>query len=173
MWRHILTHPTRGLFLYAVGWFIASFVIWLWLVDSLAIPEVLVGLAAAALATILALLVWRYSPVRFRPRARWVRLLRGVPMGVLRDSTILALVLWRRLVQGERSRGAFRLVPFSGVGDDAESAAWRAFATVATSITPNTYVIGIDRERKAALVHQLMSESPEKLRRRVVGTDPA
>lgn len=168
-----MAHPPRGWLLYTVGWFIASFAIWLWLVDSLALPEVLVGLAVAALAATLALAMWRYSLVRFRPRLRWVGLLKGVPIGVLRDSGVLGVVLWRRLVQRERSRGAFRVVPFSGVGDDAESATWRAFAIVATSITPNTYVIGVDRERKVALVHQLMPERAEQLRRRVVGADPA
>lgn len=169
-----MARPTRELVLYTVGWFLASFALWLWLVDSLALPEVWVGLAVAALATILALAVWLFSPVRFRPRVRWARLLSGVPLGVLRDSGILGLALWRRLARGERSRGAFRLVRFPAAGDDdPESVTWRAFVIAATSITPNTYVIGVDRERKTVLVHQLVPESAEQLRRGVVGADSA
>ena len=169
-----MARPGRELVLYTLGWFLASFALWLWFVDSLALAEVWVGLAVAALATVLALAVWLFSPVRFRPRVRWARLLSGVPLGVLRDSGILALALWRRLARGERPRSAFRLVPFSGVGDDPESVTWRAFAIVGTSITPNTYVIGVDRERKAALVHQLVpDESAARVRRRVVGADSA
>jgi hypothetical protein len=39
------------LVLYTLGWFIVSFALWLWFVDSLALPEVWVGLAAALAAT--------------------------------------------------------------------------------------------------------------------------
>ena len=168
-----MARPTRGRFLYAVGWFIFSFAIWLWLVDSTELPELVLGLTVAALATALALVVRRASPFSFRPRLRWVSLLKGAPIGILRDSGILALVLWRRLILGRAPRSAFRVVPFSRVDDDPESAALRALSITATSITPNTLAIGIDKERKAALVHQLVPESGEKLRRRAVGADPA
>jgi multisubunit Na+/H+ antiporter MnhE subunit len=167
-------NAARGLVLYTSGWFIVSFALWLWFVDSLALPEAWVGLAVAALATTLALVVWLYSPVRFRPRVRWARWLRGVPLGVLRDSGVLGLALWRRLARGERPRSAFRLVPFPDAGDDdPESVTWRAFVIAATSITPNTYVIGVDCERKTVLVHQLVPDSAEQVRRRVVGADSA
>lgn len=169
-----MAHSTRGLVLYTVGWFIISFALWLWFVDSLALPEIWVGLAVAALATALALMERHYSPSRFRPRARWALLLKRVPGEVLRDSGVLAVALWRRLARGERTRSAFRIVPFSRVGDDdPEPVTWRAFVTAATSITPNTYVIGVDRERQAVLVHQLVPDSAEQVRHKVVGADPA
>lgn len=168
-----MAHPTRGSLLYAVGWFIFSFAIWLWFVDSTVLAELLLGLTVAALATALALAVRSFSPFSFRPRLRWVSLLKGAPIGILRDSGFLALVLWRRLILGKKPRSTFRMVPFSRVDDDPESAALRALAIAGTSITPNTLVIGIDQERKAALVHQLAPESREKLRQRVVGADPA
>lgn len=169
-----MARPTRGLVFYTIGWFIVSFALWLWYVDSLALPEVWFGLAVAALATALALVERHFSPVRFYLRVYWARFLTGVPLGVLRDAGILGVALWRRLARGEQPRSAFRLVRFSEAGgDDPESVTWRAFVIAATSITPNTYVIGVDRERKTALVHQLVPESADQLRRGVVGADSA
>jgi multisubunit Na+/H+ antiporter MnhE subunit len=150
---------------YLLGWWIALFVVWLLLVDSLARPEVAAGPAAALLAAVAALAVRAQTGVRFRLRRGWFRQLGGVPWSVLRDSGILAVALWRRLVRGEHPRSLLRLVPIQAAGDEPEAAAWRAFATIVTSIAPNTYVIGIDRERGVALVHQLVADDPERLRR--------
>jgi multisubunit Na+/H+ antiporter MnhE subunit len=159
---------------YTIGWFIVSFALWLWYVDSLALPEVWFGLAVAALATALALVERHYSPVRFYLRVRWVRLLRSVPLGVLRDAGVLGIALWRRLARGERPRSAFRLVRLSEAGgDDPESVTWRAFVIASTSITPNTYVIGVNQEGKTALIHQLVPDNAEHVRRKVVGANSA
>jgi multisubunit Na+/H+ antiporter MnhE subunit len=158
--------------MYLLGWWVVLFGLWLLLVDTLTYPEVLAGAVAAAIAAFVALEVRLHSNVRFQPRLRWLLLLGNVPGGILRDSATLAAVLWRRLVRGERPHGAFRTLRFSACADNPESAAWRAFATVTTSITPNTYVIGFDRERGIALIHQLVPDPPEKLRNTPVGMDP-
>jgi multisubunit Na+/H+ antiporter MnhE subunit len=154
-----------------LGWWIALFVVWLLLVDSLARPEVAAGPAAALLAAGAALAVRAHTGVRFRPRLGWFRRLAAVPWSVLRDSGILAVALWRRVVRGEHPRSLARLVPTQATGDDPEAAAWRAFATIVTSIAPNTYVIGIDREGGMALVHQLVVDELERLRRTLARPD--
>ena len=154
---------------YALTWWIVLLGLWLLFVDSLARPEVLVGLAAAALASLAALGIRARGGVRYHFRWRWLLLLRGVPAGVLRDSWLLATLLWRRLVRGERPAAAFRTVPFPIDGDDPTSAARRAFIVTATSIAPNTYVVRVDREQRTALIHQLGPDPSDQTRSPLVG----
>lgn len=159
--------------IYLFIWFVVLVGWWLLLVDSLFYAEILAGLAAAVLAVLVVLGVRRHSAARFRPRLRWLLWLIPIPAGVLRDSAVLAAVLWRRLARGEHPQSAFRAVRFPAWADDPESAAWRAFSTAATSLTPNTYVIGIDQERRTILVHQLVPDSPQRLQQVLVGTEPS
>lgn len=156
---------------YLVIWWVILFGVWFLLVDSLERPEVSAGPAAALLAAGAALAVRAHTGVRFRARLGWLRRLVGVPWNVLRDAGILAVALARRIVRGERPRSVLRTVEVRATGDDPESAAWRAYATVMTSIAPNTYVIGIDRERGVALVHQLVGDDPARLRRSLTRPD--
>jgi len=79
---------------------------------------------------------------------------------VVVDCRIVMGAVWRRLARREPVRGAFTAFPFSCGGDDAEAAARRALYVMAISLTPNTFVIGIDRENDVMLVHQLVSTNP-------------
>lgn len=152
-------------------WWMVLFGIWLVLVDSLAHPEV----AAAPLAALLGLLavygVSRTSNLTFHARVRWLTALASVPWQVLRDTAVLTRALWRHLVRHERRAGAFRLVPTVHIDDEAEATAFRAFATAGTSFAPNTYVIGIDRDRCTILIHQLVPVPVEQLQQDVIGAD--
>ncbi len=154
---------------YALTWWIVLLGLWLLFVDSLARPEVLVGLAAAAIATLAALGIHARGGVRYHFRWRWLLLLRGVPADVLRDSWLLAALLWRRIVRGERTAGAFRTVPFLITGDDPTSAARRAFVVTATSVAPNTYVVRVDRAQGTTLIHQLVPDPPDQARSPLAG----
>lgn len=162
----------RHVLMYVVGWWAVLFGVWFLLVDSLAHPEVAAGPLAALLAALVALGVRRNSLARYRFRLRWLLALRRVPWGVLRDTVIVMAALWRRIVRRERARSAFRTVGYPVTGDDPESAAWRAFCTFATSVTPNTFVVGIDRDRATILLHQLVPEDPAHVRRSVIGAAP-
>ena len=156
---------------YALLWWVVLLGLWLLFVDTLALAEVLVGLGAAALAALAALGIHAYGGTRFRFRVRWLLLLRDVPASTLRDCATLGVVLWRRLIRGERARGAFRTIPFP-IHDGPTSAAWRAFVAGATSIAPNTYVIRFDRERDTVIVHQLVPDPPERVESLLVGGAP-
>jgi len=151
-----------------VAWWAVLVLLWLLSVTSFARPEVLVGLVAAALGAALALGVRARTHGLGRPRARWLLLLRGVPLAVVRDTVLVLGVLWRRVARGERPRGVLRQVRVP-VGDDPNGEAWRAFVITATSVAPNAYVIGIDQERGTALIHQLAPTSPDKARAAVIG----
>ena len=155
----------------ALGWWLAIFFLWLLYVDTLEPAELLVGVAASALAALAPLAIYRHGGLRFRPRLRWLTLLAHVPREVLRDSAIVLAALWRRLVRQEQVHGAFRRVPFAATGDDAEQAAWRGVAVAVTSIAPNTYVLGIDADEGYALIHQLVPQAPDEVRSSVVGAE--
>jgi multisubunit Na+/H+ antiporter MnhE subunit len=156
---------------YVLLWWAVLLGLWLLFVDTLALAEVLVGLGAAALATLAALGIHAYGGTRFRFRVRWLLLLRDVPASTLRDCATLGVVLWRHLIRGERARGAFRTIPFP-IHDGPTSAAWRAFVAGATAIAPNTYVIRFDRERGTVIVHQLVPDPPERMESLLVGGAP-
>ena len=156
---------------YVLLWWAVLLGLWLLFVDTLALAEVLVGLGAAALATLAALGIHAYGGTRFRFRVRWLLLLRDVPASTLRDCATLGVVLWRHLIRGERARGAFRTIPFP-IHEGPTSAAWRAFVAGATSIAPNTYVIRFDRERDTVIVHQLVPDPPERVESLLVGGAP-
>lgn len=157
---------------YFLAWWAVLFGIWIVLVDSLEHPEYVAGPVAAVLAAMVALGLRVYGGVRFRPRLGWLQLLAPVPGGVLRDCGVLLLVLWRRVALRQHPPAAFRAVHFPAVADDPESAAWRAFVTIVTSTTPNTFVVGVDKSRGTILVHQLVPDDSARLRRSVVGSAP-
>ncbi len=169
--------PIRGRWsrrsIFVLVWVVFMLGWWLMIVDSPAYFEVLAGLAAGVIAALLLLRVLLQSGIRFSPRQRWLFWLRHIPWSIIHDTAMLLVVLWRRLVRQERPQSAFRLVRFPIGSDDPHSAARRAFATAATALAPNTYVIGFDRERGDALVHQLAPDAPEQARRAVVGSNGA
>jgi hypothetical protein len=89
---------------------------------------------------------------------------------VVSDCWLLTVALWRQLRQREDNVGAFRGIAFdAGPDDDPRAAARRAAYTTLISLTPNTYVIGIDREHNNMLVHELVAGPREDTRARVLG----
>lgn len=156
---------------FAVWWAIL-FGVWLVLVDSLERPEVAGGAIAALPAAFITYGVVTTRSGRFRVRPRWFRSLRSVPAAVLRDSALLVPVLWRRITRGEFPASGFRAVRTPMGGDDAEAAALRALSILGTSLAPNSFVVGIEPEHGVALVHQLVPQTSEQLRRAVVSAAP-
>jgi multisubunit Na+/H+ antiporter MnhE subunit len=138
---------------YWIAWYLPLVVLWLAFVDTLATAEVVLGLVAAAVAATAAELVRDQDLVRFRLKVRWLRDLYRLPGQVLADSRVLAMALWRQLT-GRPVHGGFRALRFPIDRDDARSAGRRALATGFVSLTPNTYVVGIE-EDGVLLVHQL------------------
>jgi multisubunit Na+/H+ antiporter MnhE subunit len=119
---------------------------------------VVLGLVAAAVAATAAELVRDQDLVRFRLQVVWLRDLYRLPGQLLGDSWTLAAALWRQLT-GRRVRGVFRALPFPTEGDDARSAARRSLVTGVVSLTPNTYVVGIEGDEGVMLVHQLVPKT--------------
>ena len=142
---------------YWIAWFLPLFVLWLAFVDNLATAEVVLGLVAAAVAATAAEVVRDQDLVRFRLEVPWLRDLRLLPWQAMRDCWTLAGALWRHLT-GRPVHGVFRALPFPTELDDARSAARRALVTGVVSLTPNTYVVGVEGDEGFVLVHQLVAE---------------
>lgn len=155
----------------AALWWLALFGVWFVLVASLVHAEVAAGPAAATIALVAVLGVSAHVRREFHARFRWLGALRPVPVAIVGDTLTVFRALFRQVIGRERMHGEFRVVPFPRASrEESEDAAWRAFSIIGTSVAPNTYIIGIDEERRTALVHQLVATSPEDLRRGVIGS---
>jgi multisubunit Na+/H+ antiporter MnhE subunit len=140
-----------------IAWYLPLFGLWILLVDTFAAEELVLGAIAAAVAATAADIVRAQDLVRFRLRARWLRDVWWILRQVVADSGTLAVALWRQLRRPGSVRGCFRVLEFPREGDDAAAAARRALVTSVVSLTPNTYVVGIEGEEGTILIHQLVS----------------
>ena len=87
-----------------------------------------------------------------------------MPLIVVVDFGIVVWALVASLARREVVRGAFRAHDFPAGGDDPESAAVRAWVSVAATFSPNAYVVDLDPDHDLSLVHDLVpfraSEKP-------------
>jgi len=140
------------------AWWLAMFVAWVALVDTIAFPELVLGAAAAGVAAAIAFAVHRRGYIAFRPRARWLLRVPRLAWTVLADCVLLGGALWRRIVRREAIAGRTIRVPFDYGNDDGRDGARRALVNLSVSLTPNSFVIDIDPEAHSLLVHQLVAQ---------------
>jgi hypothetical protein len=133
--------------------------LWLLLVGSTDVTEVVAGALAAAVAATTAVIVRAQRIVRFRPRARWLRGAWRPPIRMVPEFGLVTAALWRRLVLGREVRGSFRVVPVGARGEDGRSVARRVLTTAAASFAPNAYVVGSDLDAGTMLLHELVPRS--------------
>lgn len=122
--------------------------------------EAIAGSVIALFGAIAAIATIQAAELRYRPRLAWIWRLSGLPISVVRDCYVVGQALWWRVTNRRSVTGALLALPFNPGGDDAESAARRAIVTAGVSISPNTFVVAIDRVHGVLLVHQLV-KSPE------------
>ena len=147
-----------------IAWYIPLVVLYLAFASTVEPHELLLGLVAAAVGATAQELVNAQDLVRFRLKPRWLADLRRLPGEVLADSWLLAVVLWRRVARGQATTGGFRTVPFPVVQEDeAVTNARRALVTMALSVAPNIYVVGIEGEDGVMLVHELVGKDGDPL----------
>lgn len=149
-----------------IAWLItwaASMVLWLWLTATKNVSEAIAGAGAATIAATVFEVVREKEAPRFRPRLGWLKRAPLVPVLVLRDTVVVFVELTRQLRGGRRGRGCLHVLSLPEAHDEAEASAFHLLATVGISVTPNTYVIGFDHERREVLVHQLRPARPASL----------
>ena len=137
-------------------WWVLLAALWLALVDTVVVPELVVGAVAAAIAATGAVIVRSQRQLLLRPRLAWVRSA-GAPLRrTVTDLVPLARALWRRGVRRRDERGAMAEVPYAAVAEEPDAATHRVFTQALGSLAPNTLVVGIDADRRVLLVHQLV-----------------
>lgn len=135
--------------------------LWLLLLSTTAIPEVLAGVLAAAIATTAGVAAVGATGSRFRPRAAWLWELRRLPWLVLTDSALAARVLARAIARRPSLSRYVALGPLPIAGPQPRAAARRAVYTIACSLPPGTIVVGLDEETRSVLLHQLVARPPD------------
>jgi multisubunit Na+/H+ antiporter MnhE subunit len=139
-------------------WWVLMMSFWVMLDDSISTDELLAGAGAAALAALFAELVSYQAGVRFRMRIQWLVPALRLPGQVVRDMVTVYAALWRRLVRGEQPPSAFLEIPVRFGDDSPEGVTRRTLLIGGTSVAPNTFALGIDRDTDVMVVHRLVAK---------------
>jgi multisubunit Na+/H+ antiporter MnhE subunit len=169
-------HLTRWL-----AWWVLMMALWVMVDDSLQFDELLAGAGAAAIAALAAEVITSQAGIGAsqrgngqpastqpastqpgnrpsRPRAAWsvaAQALR-LPGEVARDTVTVFGALARTLATGRQPDSGYAEIPVR-YGDDTQAGETRrVLLTGARSLAPNTFVLGLDRERDVMVVHQLV-----------------
>jgi multisubunit Na+/H+ antiporter MnhE subunit len=140
-------------------WWVLMMSFWVMIDDSVETDELLAGAGAAALAAVFAELVTYQAATRFRMRTGWLGPALRLPGQVVGDTIIVYRALWRRLAHGEQPPSAFLELPARFGDDTPEGVTRRTLLVGGTSLAPNTFVLGLDRERDVMVVHRLVAGS--------------
>jgi len=136
----------------AGAWWGVLLAAYLVFISSVTRQEVLTGVVVAALASGVAMIAVRgMRPPRPPTRLRWGRLLRRLPVALVRDVGVLLVRLGAR----ERHTGRVEDLRLPRAGD---AAGVRAYAVLAVSISPATYVADLrpgEDEPGTVRVHML------------------
>lgn len=101
---------------------------------------------------------------RFLPRLRWLVPVYQVPGTVLQESWLLLTALVRKL-SGRFEGGSFIDCPLPPVSQE-ELLSRHAITTIGICLTPNDYIVSIDKERNSARIRILVG-------RKLSGADTA
>jgi hypothetical protein len=140
----------------AIGCWVLLYLWYLLLVDTFDQQEMVAALIVAALGTAATISAARYRMARGAVRLRWLLLAWRLPIQAVRDCGIVFTALWRQVVWREQMDGAFRLIRFDPGGDDPHSVARRALVVAGVSLPPNSFVVAIDKEHGALVIHHLV-----------------
>lgn len=144
---------------------------WILLVAGLKRDEMIVGLLCVAAATAFLYLVFRAAGQRMEFRLSDLAVAWRLPWMMVSDAWTVTVVLLKDLLGVERAGSVYRVSGFRTASRDPVLVARRVLATVYTTSTPNSIVIGIDPAQSRMLVHQLKGTPPSKLERQL-GSQP-
>lgn len=153
-----------------VSWtvhFLLMLGLWFLFAAKVELGEILAGIGGAALAATGGRAIRQCMDARFKFKFAWLLETWRLPGYVLSDTVIVFKVLFRRLVLLKKPESLMLSVPFDTGGATARSAARRAFALLVTTLSPNSIVMGIDRESKSMLVHQVEQLGVSELTKRL------
>jgi multisubunit Na+/H+ antiporter MnhE subunit len=140
---------------WAATWTVLA-ALWLLFTDTKRFPELMLGVAAAAIGATASELVRAQRLAPIRPR---LSMLSGAHRAVARvpvDLALLAVAAVRQAVRPRPVRGSFLALRFRAGDAGPENLARHALAEAVGSLAPNTIVVGVDPDKDLLLVHQLV-----------------
>lgn len=139
-----------------VVWWTLCLSLWLIVTDTLSLAELLTGAGAAALAATVAEVAQHQAATHIRIRIEWAAKALRLPASVATDTVIVFGALVRMVRRGEAPASRFVEWPAAGGDDTPEGVTRRALLVAGRSVSPNTLVLGVDRERDTMVVHELV-----------------
>ena len=159
--RHAHVH-SGGIFdrpaLFLTGVAVSLFLGWVWLVASLHLHELLVGLIVVALSTAFCWLVLSSATLPLQLRWKDLAAARFVPAEIAKDAWTVTAILFRDLFRGQPAGSFYRVSGFATSRRDPVLVARTALAITYTTLSPNMIVIGVDPAEGHMLFHQLQRD---------------
>ena len=156
-----MTEPSRlrVILRRAAAWFAAGALaggVYLLLIDTTSLPELIVlGVAAALAASGFELAREQHTAGGVTARLSWLAKFHRPLLKVPSDVAVVSMLALRQLVRPKRVNGTFRAVPFRCRAEQPTERGRRALAESMGSFAPNTIIIGVDVEADRLLGHQL------------------
>jgi multisubunit Na+/H+ antiporter MnhE subunit len=138
---------------------------WVLFVAGIRFHEMLVGLGVDIAATIFLVNLCKFAEPALRLEWRDVIQCWRLPWYVLSDIWQIMVVLARDIVSAPRAGSYFRVSGFKTSKRDPHLRGRTVLATVYTTVSPNSIVIGIDPELSRMLFHQLKRSRVSKMTR--------
>lgn len=133
-----------------------SAALYLLLIDTTSLPELIVLVGAAAIAaTGFELAREQQTAGGLNARLRWLTRLHRPLVKTPSDIAVVTGLALRQLVRPRQVNGTFRAVRFRCGPDHDIEIGRRALAEAFGSFAPNTIIVGVDVERELILGHQL------------------
>lgn len=144
---------------------------WWLFVGTVSPQEWVVGALAIAAATVYESRVRAVEPLLLHLSARDVAQAWRLPGTVLSDAWIVTRLLVLDFWGAKKADSRFRLAPFysGAAGDDPHARERQALAVAYSTVSPNSIVLGVDRERNLMLFHQVERRPLPTLTRALLG----
>jgi hypothetical protein len=146
---------TRGAVRAWLAWWVLLTALYVVLVDTRRVQELVAAVVIGAFGAAAAVLVRQEREVVLRPRARWIAHELRTALDWPRDLALLAAALVRR------PRGRIVETPFDASEHGPRGAARGALAVGGRSLAPNRIVIDIDAERRVLAYHELVEREDD------------
>jgi hypothetical protein len=152
--RGILRRGAPAVLAWSAAWLFSA-ALYLLLIDTTSLPELIVGAVIATLAATGFELAREQRVAGERIRLDWLRSSYRPALKVPRDIALVALAAARQLVRRDAAAGQFRAVKFPAGRDKELSDGRAALSESLGSFAPNTIIVGVDRRRGVIIGHQL------------------
>jgi multisubunit Na+/H+ antiporter MnhE subunit len=143
----------------------AHWVLWLAYANNVGVREIVAGFLAADISVAAVVVFAFQAKARFAFRPRDVGQAFYLIWYAFQGTWEILQALARQLFTNNGADSFIAAAPYVVAGDDAASAGCRALAVTYTTITPNFVVLGIVKEQRLLLYHQIIRGKVLKMTR--------